>query len=182
MSRVRFYATQEWEREENLKIVQAVLTRNGIDRTVDVARLCKGKYQDNLEFLQWFKWFFDQTYQYQAGSYPAAEIRAKYMKQRGQTAPRPSQPLNRLNPRPARSQAASSPTKTEEYSKLLEKCEHKQREAKFYYNKLHEIELYTADLRDRYLEAHPGAQAQDDPFDLLHILDTIEGVLFAEPE
>lgn len=33
-------------------------------QVVPVERLVKGKFQDNFEFLQWFKRFFDANYQY----------------------------------------------------------------------------------------------------------------------
>ncbi|CAG0902539.1 unnamed protein product [Cyprideis torosa] len=34
----------------------------GVDKQVPIDRLVKGKFQDNLEFLQWFKKFFDANY------------------------------------------------------------------------------------------------------------------------
>ena len=32
-------------------------------QTIPVERLVKGKFQDNFEFVQWFKKFFDANYQ-----------------------------------------------------------------------------------------------------------------------
>lgn len=62
MHRVRMNAINEWERSENFKIIQDVLSRNNIDKGIDVNKLVTGKYMDNFEFFQWFKWFFDQNY------------------------------------------------------------------------------------------------------------------------
>ena len=31
-------------------------------QSVDIERLVKGRFQDNFEFLQWFKKFFDANY------------------------------------------------------------------------------------------------------------------------
>jgi RP/EB family microtubule-associated protein len=44
---------------------------------VDVDRLVKGKYQDNLEFMQWFKRFFEMTVSEQPDDYDASAQRAK---------------------------------------------------------------------------------------------------------
>lgn len=42
-------------------------------KAVDVPKLVKGKYQDNLEFLQWMKRYFDLNYS--GGEYNAVERR-----------------------------------------------------------------------------------------------------------
>jgi microtubule-associated protein, RP/EB family len=44
---------------------------------VDVDRLVKGKYQDNLEFMQWFKRFFEMTVADMPIEYDAPAQRAK---------------------------------------------------------------------------------------------------------
>ncbi|XP_031656545.1 microtubule-associated protein RP/EB family member 3b isoform X5 [Oncorhynchus kisutch] len=38
------------------------MKRNGIDKIIPVERLVKGRFQDNFEFIQWFKKFFDANY------------------------------------------------------------------------------------------------------------------------
>ena len=42
-------------------------------QTVDVDKLIKQKFQDNFEFLQWFKKFFDANYTWV--EYDALEVR-----------------------------------------------------------------------------------------------------------
>ena len=42
-----------------LKVLQDAFEKVGITKRVDVERLIKGKYQDNLEFLQWIKRYYD---------------------------------------------------------------------------------------------------------------------------
>ena len=74
--KVKYNALLEWERIENLKVVQDILQKNQVDRIVDVQKLAKGKALDNLEFLQWFKFWFDSVYDYQT-PYDAAAGRAK---------------------------------------------------------------------------------------------------------
>nr|KAF6360024.1 hypothetical protein mMyoMyo1_010982 [Myotis myotis] len=46
----------------NLKILQAGFKRMGVKIITPVDRLVKGKFQDNFEFVQWFKKFFDANY------------------------------------------------------------------------------------------------------------------------
>jgi hypothetical protein len=33
-----------------------------IEQHIEVEKLCRAKYQDNLEFMQWLKSFFDKNY------------------------------------------------------------------------------------------------------------------------
>jgi len=61
-ARVKWGAKHEHEFTENYKILQASFDKNGIKRHIDVAKLTKAKYQDNLEFCQWMKAFFDKHY------------------------------------------------------------------------------------------------------------------------
>jgi hypothetical protein len=43
------------------KLLQAAFTKNRVQRHVDVDKLIWAKYQDNLEFCQWLKAFYDQS-------------------------------------------------------------------------------------------------------------------------
>jgi microtubule-associated protein, RP/EB family len=45
----------------NFKILQQTFTKLGIMKNIEVEKLVKCKYQDNLEFLQWFKKIFDNN-------------------------------------------------------------------------------------------------------------------------
>lgn len=109
-SKVKNDAQLEWEKIENLKLVQGVLAKNNVERVVDVERLAKGKYQDNLEFFQWFKWWFDSQYDY---SQPFDPV---YVKSRigikSVAANKPHSPQNVPRHSPVVSQRASVPTKT----------------------------------------------------------------------
>jgi RP/EB family microtubule-associated protein len=53
MSKVNFAAKLEYEYVSNFKILQTLLEKVGNIKVVPVDKLIKGKYQDNLEFLQW---------------------------------------------------------------------------------------------------------------------------------
>lgn len=62
LHKVNFDATQEYQFVQNYKILQSVFNKENITKHVDVQKLIKAKYQDNLEFLQWMKHFFESTY------------------------------------------------------------------------------------------------------------------------
>ncbi|XP_034479489.1 microtubule-associated protein RP/EB family member 1 isoform X2 [Drosophila innubila] len=59
LKRVKMFAKLEHECFHNMKLFQGALTRLKLDKTIPVDRLIKGRFQDNFEFLQWFKKFFD---------------------------------------------------------------------------------------------------------------------------
>mmetsp|Transcript_35282 Transcript_35282/g.64546 ORF Transcript_35282/g.64546 Transcript_35282/m.64546 type:complete len:287 (+) Transcript_35282:156-1016(+) len=62
MKRVNWMARPEHEAIPNYKVLQQAFDRCKIDKHVDVDKLVRGKYQDNLEMLQWIKTYFDRTY------------------------------------------------------------------------------------------------------------------------
>eukprot|EP00698_Gefionella_okellyi_P025950 TRINITY_DN972_c0_g1_i2.p1 TRINITY_DN972_c0_g1~~TRINITY_DN972_c0_g1_i2.p1 ORF type:complete len:264 (-),score=77.58 TRINITY_DN972_c0_g1_i2:70-861(-) len=59
LSKVNFDAKHEYEFVANYKVLQSIFDKFSIDRHVPVDKLIKAKYQDNLEFLQWMKRFYD---------------------------------------------------------------------------------------------------------------------------
>lgn len=61
MSRVNWEARNDYEFIQNYKLLQNAFTKNNVQRYVDVDKLIRAKYQDNLEFCQWLKAFFDQA-------------------------------------------------------------------------------------------------------------------------
>lgn len=59
LKRIKMSAKLEHECFHNMKLFQGGLTRLKLDKTVPVERLIKGLFQDNYEFVQWLKKFFD---------------------------------------------------------------------------------------------------------------------------
>jgi len=59
MSKVNWNAKQSFEFVGNYKLLQTAFTKLKIDRHIDVDRLISGRYMDNLEFMQWFKRFYE---------------------------------------------------------------------------------------------------------------------------
>lgn len=62
LHKVNFNAKNDYEYVNNFKVLQRVFDEQGIKQHVPVDILVKGKYMDNLEFLQWMKHFWDTKY------------------------------------------------------------------------------------------------------------------------
>jgi len=62
LKKVKFKTKLEHEYIQNFKVLQAAFKRMTVDKIVPVDKLIKGRFQDNFEFLQWFKKFFDANY------------------------------------------------------------------------------------------------------------------------
>ena len=148
-------------------------TRHQIERSVPVEALIKCKMQDNLEFLQWTKRFWDQYYpggEYDAlgrrkgsGAPPAsapppaaARTSGAGAARRGTTpttaAAAATRPL-----RPAVGTAGVSAL-TQENTQLKETVTGLERERDFYFSKLRDIEL----LIQQAIEVDPKLDADDD--------------------
>merc|ERR1719471_2528564 len=62
MKKVKLRTNLEHEYIQNFKILQAAFKKMHVDKIVPVDKLVKGRFQDNFEFIQWFKKFFDANY------------------------------------------------------------------------------------------------------------------------
>ncbi|KAI0073007.1 hypothetical protein K474DRAFT_1775031 [Panus rudis PR-1116 ss-1] len=62
MARVKMNAKHEYEFIANFKILQNIFRAHKIDKPIPVEKLVKCKMQDNLEFMQWCKRFWDANY------------------------------------------------------------------------------------------------------------------------
>ncbi|KAJ3356149.1 hypothetical protein HDU83_001728 [Entophlyctis luteolus] len=74
LKKVKFNAKHEYEYVANFKVLQAVFDKHKIDNAIPIERLVKCKMQDNLEFLQFMKKYWDQYYP--GGEYDALARRA----------------------------------------------------------------------------------------------------------
>lgn len=59
LQKVKFTTILEWEYINNFKVLQEAFTKHSIDKAIPVQRLIKLKFQDNLEFLQWMRRFWE---------------------------------------------------------------------------------------------------------------------------
>ncbi|KIM95044.1 hypothetical protein OIDMADRAFT_172116 [Oidiodendron maius Zn] len=165
MSRVKFNVNTEYAYLQNFKVLQNCFTKHGIDRPVNVEQLVKCKMQDNLEFLQWTKRYWDQYFpggEYDAvarrrasgappaGGPPAATRTSAGAVRRGTT---PT-----TGPRVAKIGGAGSSALQQENSTLKETVQGLERERDFYFSKLRDIEL----LVQEACEADPEIEKQED--------------------
>ena len=79
MSRVNWSAKASHEYVANYKLLQGAFNKANIQKYIDVDKLIRGKYQDNLEFCQGLKAFFDQASNMMGGreGYDPVAVRAK---------------------------------------------------------------------------------------------------------
>lgn len=61
MKRVNWTAKSDYEFIENYKLLQMAFSKQRVQKRVDVDRLIRAKYQDNLEFCQWLKAFSEHA-------------------------------------------------------------------------------------------------------------------------
>lgn len=149
MSRVKFNVNAEYAYLENYKILQTAFRRHSVDRVIPVDMLIKCKMQDNLEFLQWSKRYWDQYY-------PGGEYDALGRRKGSGAPPAPSAARSSTNRRPVVTAAAptgsrtrtpiggggaASAALTQENTALKETVVGLERERDFYFSKLRDIEL-----------------------------------------
>ncbi|XP_023169345.1 microtubule-associated protein RP/EB family member 1 isoform X11 [Drosophila hydei] len=73
VKRVKFRTNLEHEYIQNFKILQAGFKKMSVDKIIPIDKLIRGRFQDNFEFLQWFKKFFDANYD--GRDYDASAVR-----------------------------------------------------------------------------------------------------------
>lgn len=61
MAKINWHAKFEYEFMANLKIFQQALDKLGSLKKIDVNKLVKARYQDNLETIQWLKRYLEMT-------------------------------------------------------------------------------------------------------------------------
>jgi len=181
MSRVKFSVITEYAYIANFKILQNCFAAHGINRPVPVESLVKCKMQDNLEFLQWAKRYWDQNYP--GGEYDAVARR------KGSGTPA----LHTGPPRTAVSHGAkrgitptsSARTKTPlggggnssalqaELTLARETATGLERERDFYFSKLRDIEL----LIQQEVDNDPSLEKNEDG-----IYKRIQSILYSTEE
>lgn len=176
LKKVKFKTNLEHEYIQNFKILQAAFKKVGVDKNIPVDRLVKGRFQDNFEFVQWFKKFFDANYNgepYDAvearsgapvgGSGPRSGIAAAKP-----TARPPAPAAVRKPPPPSVAKTTSPAARTSigtnntvtsssarvqqlesQVSELTEQITGLERERDFYYTKLRDVELLCQDFESK---------------------------------
>lgn len=167
LKKVKFKTNLEHEYIQNFKVLQAAFKKMNVDKIVPVDRLVKGRFQDNFEFIQWFKKFFDANYQGQpydpiaarggldvgssngTGYKPAAPAPRPAMSKISKATPSPAAPRVAAAPPASRpgarpSTMASNAQLDELNAQLMEtklSIEGLEKERDFYFGKLRDIEV-----------------------------------------
>ncbi|KEF58260.1 RP/EB family microtubule-associated protein [Exophiala aquamarina CBS 119918] len=184
MARVKFNVNTEYAYIQNFKILQNCFTKHSIDRTVPVESLVKCKMQDNLEFLQWSKRFWDQYFpghEYDAvarrkavgAAAPAAPPAGARTSTGASTTRRTAPtPVSRPGARGVTSGASSSALK-QENDQLKEAIAGLEKERDFYFAKLRDIEL----LLQTAIEQDPSIETDENG-----LVKNIQAILYSTEE
>ncbi|KAI8843685.1 microtubule binding protein, partial [Chytridium lagenaria] len=162
LTRVKFESKHEYDFVNNLKILQTGFNSHSIEKNIPIDKLIKCRYNDNLEFLQWMKKYWDAFYP--GGGYDATARRAiKERKDAKKSAslfhPRPTsqqslqsstQSLRGRVPGLARPTSASVEVDivdglTKKMADLQLVADTLERERNFYYLKLRDLEVVVLD-------------------------------------
>ncbi|KAF2403606.1 hypothetical protein EJ06DRAFT_541375 [Trichodelitschia bisporula] len=182
MSRVKFNVNTEYAYIQNFKILQNTFTRHHIEKNVPVEALVKCKMQDNLEFLQWSKRYWDQHFP--GDEYDAIGRRKAAGGPGAASAPAPRAPSASTGGARRNAPAVAPRTRTpntgaasavlqQENNALKETVVGLERERDFYFSKLRDIEL----LIQQAMEADPTLEADDDS-----LLKRIQAILYSTEE
>ncbi|GES58570.1 EB1 protein [Aspergillus terreus] len=184
MSRVKFNVNTEYAYLQNFKILQNVFARHQIEKPIPVQQLSKCRMQDNLEFLQWTKKFWDQHYP--GGDYDAVGRRkASGAPPVSAGAPRAgagSAGATRrgttptLGARPRAAGGGVSPSTValqNEINSQKEAIAGLEKERDFYFAKLRDIEL----LLQSAIEQDPELEKEEDS-----LVKHIQGILYSTEE
>jgi len=188
MARVKFNVNTEYAYIQNFKILQNCFTKHGIDRTVPVESLVKCKMQDNLEFLQWSKRFWDQYFsgqEYDAvarrkamgatTTAPAAAAAPPARASTGSSTTRKTgaTPVSRPAPRATGTGGAGSAAMKAENDQLKEAIGGLEKERDFYFSKLRDIEL----LLQTAIEQDPSIENDENG-----LIKNIQTILYSTEE
>ncbi|EAW09759.1 microtubule-binding protein BIM1 [Aspergillus clavatus NRRL 1] len=186
MARVKFNVNTEYAYLQNFKVLQNVFARHQVDKPIPVQQLTKCRMQDNLEFLQWIKKYWDQHYpggDYDAvgrrkasGGPPAsaAGSRSGASSSTGATRRGATPTTGGVRPRAAAAPSgANVAALQQEIATQKEAISGLEKERDFYFAKLRDIEL----LLQNAIEADPELEKEEDT-----LVKHIQGILYSTEE
>ncbi|CAG7917504.1 unnamed protein product [Penicillium olsonii] len=181
MARVKFNVNTEYAYLQNFNVLQNVFKRHQISKPIPVQSLTKCRMQDNLEFLQWVKKYWDQHYpggDYDAvsrrkasgapasvGATPASRAPSAGSARRGVT---PT--TGAARPRVGAASGAATAALQQEVATQKEAIAGLEKERDFYFAKLRDIEL----LLQSAIEADPEIEKEEDT-----LVKHIQGILYS---
>ncbi|KAJ5174530.1 Microtubule integrity protein mal3, partial [Penicillium canariense] len=183
MSRVKFNVNSEYAYLQNFKVLQNVFARHNVDKPIPVQSLSKCRMQDNLEFLQWVKKYWDQHYpggeydavsRRKASGAPSATPGARAPSSGSRRGATPTTAAAR-GPRVAASAGgggggAATAALQQEIATQKEAIAGLEKERDFYFAKLRDIEL----LLQTAIEENPEIEREEDT-----LVKHIQGILYS---
>ncbi|KAJ2977264.1 hypothetical protein NQ176_g4467 [Zarea fungicola] len=159
MHKVKFNVNGEYAYVQNFKVLQNTFAKHQIDKPIPIEQLVKCKMQDNLEFLQWTKKFWDLNF-------PDHEYDAVARRKGGS--------LGATGPKaPVSAAGAPSAALQQENATLKETVVGLERERDFYFSKLRDIEL----LIQQAIDEDPELDKQEDG-----LVKQIQTILYSTEE
>ncbi|KAH6897149.1 EB1-like domain-containing protein [Thelonectria olida] len=179
MSKVKFNVNAEYAYVANFKVLQNCFMKHQVDKPIPVQALIKCKMQDNLEFLQWTKRFWDLNFpdhEYDAvarrkGAPLPASGGASRPVASGASAARRGTPSG--GPRVAKAAGPGTAALQQENATLKETVIGLERERDFYFSKLRDIEL----LIQQAVEEDAELEKQEDG-----LVKQIQAILYSTEE
>ncbi|KAF4119299.1 microtubule-associated protein, RP/EB family, partial [Geosmithia morbida] len=180
MSRVKFNVNSEYAYIQNFKVLQNIFAKHQIDKPIPVESLVKCKMQDNLEFLQWTKKFWDLNFP--DHDYDAVARRKGGALPAGGGAPRVASTGSGARrggvtpsggPRVAKAAGPGTAALQQEVATLKETVVGLERERDFYFSKLRDIEL----LIQQAVDEDPEIEKQEDG-----LIRQIQAILYSTEE
>jgi len=164
ISRVKFNAKHEYEYLDNFKILQKAFKQHQIDKPIPVDKLVKCKMQDNLEFLQWLKKYWDVNSRgegYDAAGRAGGIIPTAPPQSTSRAAPRPVAHTRAPMGAPPRSVSSASNAQLEmlhgQIAELSAAADGFEKERDFYFEKLRGIEVLVQE-RNAATDLSPSEQ------------------------
>jgi len=180
MNRVKMNAKQEYEYLGNYKVLQTIFKNKKIDKPIPVERLVKCKMQDNLEFVQWIKRFWEQNYGGQPYD-PVArrkgapmEIPATVAPLKSMSSAAPGRTGGRTpvgGPRAGSAQNGQMAALQNQLTEMRNHLEGLEKERDFYFQKLRDIEILVQAQGDLNENGEPDDQTLKDIQKILYMTE-----------
>ncbi|OBZ90858.1 Microtubule integrity protein mal3 [Choanephora cucurbitarum] len=200
VGKVKFEAKLEYEYVNNYKILQNVFKKHKVDKIVPVDRLIKCKLQDNLEFMQWVKRFWDQNY-------PGGEYDALARRKGGAPSTRSSTTstvssgrVSSASKKATKTPAARSASRggrtsvldnhsasmiidlNKQISELKLTVDGLEKERDFYFNKLREIEIDVQENMEQLEISCAETERNPEEHEAFPVLQSIQTILYSTEE
>ncbi|KAG4306090.1 hypothetical protein PORY_000078 [Pneumocystis oryctolagi] len=174
-----FNCNNEYQYIQNWRVIQSIFTQHKIDKVIYVDRLVKCKFQDNLEFLQWVKKFWDQHYngaEYNALGRRDVKPNSSMTRSTGSSAAHDLSNRKISVTSATSTRVSSNPSITflsSQIQTLQENLSGLEKERDFYFNKLREIEI----LVQTTIDVDPLAAQSEES-----LLRQIQNILYSTEE